>query len=609
MVQLQTTNSPFSQEQIELLNKLLPTLTATQKSWISGYLAATANTVLSEAATTVPAELSAPSEAAQENKEVTVLYGSQTGNSQQLAEEISRKLEDKAYHVTLASMHTYKPKNIKDVTNLLLIVSTHGEGEPPDNAIAFHEFLLGRKAPKLADLHFSVLALGDSSYEFFCQTGKELDQRLEELGGTRLYPRVDCDIDFDEDAAEWMAGVVAGLEKATGKSSSASSTALLSPDATATAYSRTNPYQAEILENINLNGRGSNKETRHLELSLEGSGFTFEPGDSVGIFPENDSELADQLIAEMGWNGDESVPIGKQGDVLPLREALIRHFEITVLTKPLLEKASLLSKNNALKELVATGNEQQLRAYLEGRDILDLVRDFAPWEGTAGDFTAILRKIPPRLYSIASSYRANEDEVHLTVGAVRYDAHGRKRAGVCSVQCAERKAPGETLPIFIQRNPNFRLPENGSTPILMVGPGTGVAPFRAFLEEREETGAEGPAWLFFGDQHFSTDFLYQTDWQRWMKEGVLTKMDVAFSRDQDEKVYVQHKMLEKADEVFQWLEDGAVLYICGDEKQMAKDVHKTLVSIIAQQGNRSEEEAEAYLSHLQQNNRYQRDVY
>ena len=349
-------------------------------------------------------------------------------------------------------------------------------------------------------------------------------------------------------------------------------------------YSRTNPFKAEVLENINLNGRGSNKETRHLELSLEGSGITYQPGDALGIYPENDPELVENLIQKMGWDSEEIVTINKQGDVLPLKEALSSHFEITNLTKSLLEKANQLSSIDELQELLLPENADQLKSYLNGRDLLDLVSDFGPWNVSVQEFVSILRKMPARLYSIASSMSANPDEVHLTIGALRYEAHGRERKGVCSILLADRIEPGDTLPVYIQHNQNFKLPSNPDTPIIMIGPGTGVAPFRSFIQEREELGVEGKSWLFFGDQHFVTDFLYQTEWQKWLKDGVLTKLDVAFSRDTDEKVYVQHRMQERSQELFEWLQEGAVVYICGDEKNMAKDVHNTLIEIIEKEG-------------------------
>lgn len=601
-MQLQVLNSPFTEEQAELLNRLLPSLTESQKVWLSGYFAASANSIVLGAPAGQPAQSQSVS------KEVTILYGSQTGNSKGLAKKASQALEGIGFKATVSAMSDFKPNNLKKVQNLLIIASTHGEGEPPDNAKSFHEFLFGKRAPKLDGLQFSVLALGDSSYEFFCQTGKDFDKRLEELGGTRLYPRFDCDVDFDEPASEWLQGVLGSLNDAQGGSAAPAPVPVGTTQTAESVYSRTNPFRAEVLENINLNGRGSNKETRHLELSLEGSGLSFEPGDSLGIFPENDPALVEQLLQELTWSPDEVVTV-KQGDARPLKEVLTSYYEITVLTKPLLEKIAHISTNDELKELVAAGNEDKLKAYIESRDLLDLIHDFGAWGESAQEFVSVLRKIPARLYSIASSLSANPDEVHLTIGAVRYEAHGRERKGVCSILTAERLEAGDTLPIFIQHNENFKLPVNQDAPIIMVGPGTGAAPFRSFMQEREENGAEGKAWMFFGDQHFVTDFLYQLEWQKWLKDGVLTKMDVAFSRDQAEKVYVQQRMLEQSKELFQWLEEGAYFYICGDEKHMAHDVHNTLIEIIEKEGNMSREKAEEYIAEMQQQKRYQRDVY
>ncbi|MFB4386584.1 assimilatory sulfite reductase (NADPH) flavoprotein subunit [Bacillus sp. BR_10] len=603
-MQLHVLNSPFSQEQAELLNQLLPTLTEQQKIWLTGYLSAQATLAGSETVAPAP---SAAASVQPVSKDVTVLYGSQTGNSEGLAKKTAQHLEEKGFQVTLSSMSDFKPNNLKKINNLLVIVSTHGEGDPPDNALSFHEYVHGRRAPKLDHLSFSVLSLGDSSYEFFCQTGKEFDERFKELGGTRLFDRVDCDLDYDEPFSEWLQGVASSLSEGEAVSIPQESAGV--NNQAVSEYSRTNPFYAEVLENINLNGRGSNKETRHLELSLEGSGLVYEPGDSLGIYPTNNPALVDELIQTCGWNAEESVTVHKNGDTLPLKEALTSHFEITVLTKPLLQKIAALTKSESLHALLEEGNEEKLKEYIAGRDLVDAARDFGPFEGTAAEFTSILRKIPARLYSIASSLKANDEEVHLTIGAVRYDAHGRERQGVCSILCAERLQPGDTLPVYIQHNQNFKLPQDPDTPIIMVGPGTGIAPFRSFMQEREEMGANGKSWLFFGDQHFVTDFLYQTEWQKWLKDGVLTKMDVAFSRDTEEKVYVQHQMKKQSKELFEWLEQGAYVYICGDEKHMAHDVHNTLLSIIQEEGAMSKEKAESYLANLQQQKRYQRDVY
>lgn len=621
-MELQVTNSPFNQEQAELLNRLLPTLSELQRLWLSGYL-----TALHGGVATVPvgtgiqqaggAAVSAqPVPVKAITKEVTVLFGSQTGNSNGLAKKLAKQLQDRGFSVQVTSMGDFKPNTLKKIENLFIVVSTHGEGEPPDSAIPFYEFLHSKRAPQLEGTRYSVLALGDTSYEFFCQTGKDFDKRLAELGATAIVPRVDCDVDFDEPASAWMNQVVTALTDSAAKEEGAPQTGGVVASAPLQAgsdaepeYSRSRPFQAEVLENLNLNGRGSERETRHVEISLEGSNLRYEPGDSLGVYPQNHPRLVDELIEAAGWKADDAVTLGKTGETAPLREALLRQYEITVLTKPLVTQIAELSGNNGLKELIQPEQAEKLKAYLQDRDLLDLIRDFGLKGISADELTGLLRKIPPRLYSIASSQQATPDEVHITVRAVRYEANGRNRYGVCSVQLAERLAPGDSLPVFIQHNPNFKLPENPETPIIMIGPGTGVAPFRSFLSEREETGGAGKTWLFYGDQRFSTDFLYQVEWQRWLKEGVLTRMDVAFSRDSEQKVYVQHRMLEKSRELYAWLQDGAAVYVCGDEKKMAHDVHAALTAILEREGGLSPEEASEYLTRMQQQKRYQRDVY
>ncbi len=612
MVELQVTNSPFNQEQVELLNRLIPTLNDSQKTWLSGYLTAiqgiAAVAAGTGAAPNVQAEAVAAVSVPPVSREVTVLYGSQTGNSSGLSKKLAKKLEEQGLQVTLSSMGDFKPNGLKKIENLLIVVSTHGEGEPPDNAIPLHEFLNSKRAPKLDGLKYSVLALGDTSYEFFCQTGKDFDQRLQELGGTPIVPRVDCDVDFDEAAAEWMNNVLATLSSTPATAGTLSSEAVVAAGSGGESeYNRTNPFKAEVLENLNLNGRGSDRETRHIELSLEGSNLDYEPGDSLGVFPENHPRLVDELIAAMGWNADERVTVNKSGEQVSVYEALLRYFEITAVTKPVVQELAKLSPDSGLADLLA--NDAEFRNVMNSCDLLDLVQNYNLRGIPAGEFVAVLRKIPARLYSIASSSKSFPDEVHLTVRTVRYEARGRERYGVCSVHLAERIEAGDSLPVYIQHNPNFKLPENPDAPIIMIGPGTGVAPFRSFLGEREETGAQGKTWLFYGDQHFLTDFLYQTEWQRWLKDGVLTKMDVAFSRDTEHKVYVQHRMLENSKELYQWLQEGAVIYVCGDEKKMAHDVHGALATILEQEGGLTSEQASEYLTRLQQEKRYQRDVY
>lgn len=610
-LQLLVTNSPFSEQQIKLLNELLPTLAPNQAQWLSGYLAFSSNNNLGA----VPVQIASAESGTQAVqvaavKEATVLFGSQTGNAQRLANRLSEQLKQIGYSVVLSPMNKYKATQLKDVKNLFILVSTHGEGEPPDNAKSFYEFLYSKRAPKLAETQFSVLALGDTSYEFFCKTGQDFESRLEELGAKKLADRADCDVDFEAAAAGWIEAVVEKLNSLEGTASviapSASGTGIASVPASS-VYTRQNPFQAEILESINLSGRGSGRVTTHLELSLEGSNLTYAPGDAVGIIPHNDENLAKQIIAELGFTESENVILpDKQSTTL--LNALVEQLDITTVSKPLLEKFNSFTSNEKLSELLKS-ESSVIKGYTYGRDLLDLVKDYKPWSFTASEFVGLLRKIPSRLYSIASSIKAHPDEVHLTIRKVEYEAHGRKHEGVCSSYVADRVEIGDKISIFVQENPNFKLPQNNDAPIILIGPGTGVAPFRAFLEEREELGAQGKSWLFFGDRNYVTDFLYQTDWQRMLQDGVLTNLEVAFSRDTEEKVYVQHRLKQHAAELYAWIEEGAYIYICGDEKYMAHDVHKALIDIISQYKAISEQEAEVYLQQLQDDGRYQRDVY
>ncbi|PFM82978.1 sulfite reductase subunit alpha [Bacillus sp. AFS077874] len=374
-------------------------------------------------------------------------------------------------------------------------------------------------------------------------------------------------------------------------------------------YSRTNPFQAKVLKNINLNGTDSNKETRHIELSLKGSELTYVPGAALGVIPSNDPELVAALINEMKWDEEANVTVGKQGETLSLKEALTSYCEITLLTKKILQQATAFTENEELKNLVLVENATQLKEYCYGRDLLDMLRDFGPWSASAQEIVSLLRKMTPRLYSIASSIAANPDEVHLTIGAVRYTAHGRERKGVCSVLCSERIKEGDTLPVFVQVNKHFYLPESGDKDIIMVGPGTGIAPFRSFIQERAVNKVSGRSWLFFGDQHEASDYLYKGELEKYQQDGVLTKIDTAFSRDTDQKVYVQHKMLENSKELYEWIEKGAYFYVCGDKEYMAKDVNEALITILEKEGAMEREAAEAHLKDMQKQGRYQRDVY
>ncbi|MEJ7444442.1 assimilatory sulfite reductase (NADPH) flavoprotein subunit [Staphylococcus hominis] len=615
---LSVTNSPFTEGQATQINELLQTLTPEQKVWLSGYLVANQQ-LTSGTSDTQGSQIGAVSKDTEtmlqqneptiqpEKRAITLLYGSETGNAQGLAEIFEERLSNIGHNVTLKAMDEFKSKNLKNVEDLFIITSTQGEGDPPDNAAELHEFIHGRKAPKLEGVRFSVLALGDQTYEFFCQTGKDFDKKLEELGAERLYERVDCDVDYEEDAEKWMANVINTIDSAPEGTQSEQVVSESIKSAKEKKYSKANPYQAEVLENINLNGRGSNKETRHIEFLLDNFGEEYEVGDCLVVLPQNDPALVELLMSTLGWDPGDQIQISEDGDTISLEEALTSYFEITKLTRPLLQNAAAYFDNEALEDKVQ--DSEWIQNYIEGRDFIDLLNDFPPEELEPEDLYQILRKLPPREYSISSSYQSLPDEVHITVGAVRYNTHGRDRSGVCSVQFAERIQPGDTVPIYLKRNPNFKFPKNGDTPVIMVGPGTGIAPFRAHMQEREEYGYKGNTWLFFGDQHFTTDFLYQTEWQEWLKDGFLEKMNVAFSRDTDQKVYVQHRIAEHSKEFNEWLEKGASIYICGDEKNMAKDVHQAIRNVLVKEQNLTEEDAESYLKQMKKDKRYQRDVY
>lgn len=615
---LSVTNSPFTEGQATQINELLQTLTPEQKVWLSGYLVANQQ-LTSGTSETQGSQIGAVSKDTEtmlqqneptiqpEKRAITLLYGSETGNAQGLAEIFEERLSNIGHNVTLKAMDEFKPKNLKNVEDLFIITSTQGEGDPPDNAAELHEFIHGRKAPKLEGVRFSVLALGDQTYEFFCQTGKDFDKKLEELGAERLYERVDCDVDYEEDAEKWMANVINTIDSAPEGTQSEQVVSESIKSAKEKKYSKANPYQAEVLENINLNGRGSNKETRHIEFLLDNFGEEYEVGDCLVVLPQNDPALVELLMSTLGWDPGDQIQISEDGDTISLEEALTSYFEITKLTRPLLQNAAAYFDNEALEDKVQ--DSEWIQNYIEGRDFIDLLNDFPPEELEPEDLYQILRKLPPREYSISSSYQSLPDEVHITVGAVRYNTHGRDRSGVCSVQFAERIQPGDTVPIYLKRNPNFKFPKNGDTPVIMIGPGTGIAPFRAHMQEREEYGYKGNTWLFFGDQHFTTDFLYQTEWQEWLKDGFLEKMNVAFSRDTDQKVYVQHRIAEHSKEFNEWLEKGASIYICGDEKNMAKDVHQAIRNVLVKEQNLTEEDAESYLKQMKKDKRYQRDVY
>ena len=577
-------------------------LSPLQLAWASGYLAAKA-----EGGTIVQAPAATLSVA---STTLTILYGSQTGNAKGVAKSLAAQASAEGLNVELKSMGELKPKAIKNITHLLIVASTNGEGEAPDDAIALHEFLASKKAPKLEHLHYSVLALGDTSYEFFCQTGKDFDLYLEKLGAKRIAPRVDCDVDYEVDANTWSANVIKQSKTLLGSVNANTSNTLPLNDISTSEelYSKQQPYTAELLVSQKITGRDSAKDVRHIEIDLGESGLTYQAGDALGVWFENSPALVTELIAALGLNEEDKVAVFEES--LTLAEALKSKFEITQTSINFIEFWA--NKSQASSLLAILDDKAALREYAANHQVVDVVKSSplaTDVKLEAQELVDALRKITPRLYSIASSQSEVEEEVHLTVGLVQYQAEEATRQGGASGFLANGVEEGGEVKVFIEHNDNFRLPTDSNTPVIMIGPGTGVAPFRAFMQEREASEAEGDNWLFFGDQTFTQDFLYQVEWQSYLKSGLLTKIDLAFSRDQAEKIYVQDRLKENASEVFSWLERGAHIYVCGDMSRMAKDVETALLDIIATQGQLSQEQANAYLKDLRNAKRYQKDVY
>ncbi|MCU7964846.1 assimilatory sulfite reductase (NADPH) flavoprotein subunit [Shewanella sp. SW32] len=595
--ELSSLASPLSQGQVEKLKQLTSELSAVQLAWVSGYLAATAN-----------AGQLAPVAQAQTAQTVTILYGSQTGNGRGVAKALADKAQAQGYAVNLASMGEYNVRQLKQEAVLLLVVSTHGEGEAPDDAIELHKFLASKRAPKLDNLHYSVLALGDSSYEFFCQTGKDFDARLAALGAKSLLPLIECDVDYEAAAGQWHADVLEAVKPLI-ETSSASVVSIGTAKAIGESeFTKQNPYSAEVLVSQKITGRGSGRDVRHVEIDLGDSGLTYQAGDALGVWFSNNEVLVDEVLAGLSLAADELVTLGTES--LSLKQALVDKKELTQLYPGLVKAWAELSGSAEL--LALSEDKEQVRHFILKHQFADLVTQYPLSNNSvtlnAAKLLELLRPLTPRLYSIASSQSEVETEVHLTVALVEDERHGSARFGGASHFLASAQE-GTQVKVYVESNKHFRLPENPETPVIMVGPGTGVAPFRAFMQERVAQGIQGDSWLFFGNPHFEQDFLYQTEWQQYLKNGDLSRIDVAFSRDQAHKIYVQHRIKEQGQALWQWLQNGAHLYICGDAERMAKDVHQALIEVAVEVGGLNTEAAEAYFETLRSDKRYQKDVY
>ena len=588
----------------EILN-LLPTLTPLQLAWLSGYAWSQASSVEQQVAGQhLAANLTALSA---EPFSITVLSGSQTGNAKSVADKVAAELTEAGIAVKRVPLKDYKAKTIADEKYLLLVTSTQGEGEPPEEGVVLHKLLNGKKAPKLTELQFAVLGLGDSSYPNFCQAGKDFDQRFAELGATRLFERVDADLDYSATAEQWIRDIVAIVKEKVAQASpvvQSIATATTAPVAKESQYNKANPFPATLITNQKITGRQSDKDVRHLEFDLAGSDLHYQAGDALGVWFDNDPKLVDEILSLAQIDPTTEVII--EGKMQTISTALLSHLELTQNTPAFVKGYAALANNEQLNDLVA--DNQALQELVQCTPIVDVLHKF-PAKLTAEQLVSLLRPLTPRLYSISSSPAEVGEEVHLTVGVVRFEHEGRARSGAASSFLADRVEEDGAVRVFVEHNDNFRLPNDTTKPIIMVGSGTGVAPFRAFMQQRVADEASGKNWLIFGNPHFASDFLYQTEWQQFAKEGFLHKYDFAWSRDQEKKIYVQDKIRENSTALWQWLQEGAYFYVCGDAAKMAKDVEQALLEVIAKEGNLSPDEAEDYLNELREEKRYQRDVY
>lgn len=625
-VQLNQTNTPFNEEQLALINQLLPMLTPEQQHWLSGYLLNPATTSVSdnktdiqeneagitetETSTSTDQSVSEPVSASTEPLDVHVLYGTETGNAEEIAETFETKLKSQNLNVHLWDMDDFPRDSLPEVEHLFIICSTQGVGEPPINALDLYDYLHGDDAPQLDQVNFAVLALGDQDFPDFCQAGKDFDHILGQLGANRVADRVDCDFDYEETAEQWITNMLELLTQASSNTHE-ETPSVENDDVTIeepqAPYSKSNPFQAEVLKNTILTQPEASREVRHLEISLEGYREAYEPGDSLVVIPQNDPVLVNQLIDALNWDAETPIQMNDSDSMRSLKEALTHDFEIAKLTPVLMKNAAELLGNPMLNANIQ--KSEWVQNYIYGKDVIDLIRDFTPVALEPNMLPQLLRKLPPREYSIASSNKVNPNSVHITVRVVKYEAHRRERFGVCSVQLADRTSVGDKLPVYLKKNPNFKFPYDTETPVIMIGAGTGIAPYRAYLQERAYLNLKGEQWLIFGNQNYHHDFLYKDDLEQWLEEGVLSKLDLAFSRETENKIYVQHRIEENSAEFYKWIQAGATIYLCGNKDEMASGVHESLIKVLIKEGNLDETEAEAYLTEMIKNQRYQRDVY
>jgi sulfite reductase (NADPH) flavoprotein alpha-component len=590
--------------------------TPAQRAWLNGFIAGMFAPAAPRPSTAVAM------------LEVVVLYGSQSGNAEGLSKKLVKELKAKGHAATLSSLEGYPPAELASKKYAVLIVSTYGDGDPPDNVQPFYEQLCLQHLPYMQNLSYAVLALGDSHYEHFCQFGKDLDARLESLGATRICPRVDCDVDLDQSFADFKTSLLRELDSQAaakkpgvepkpvdrpaaslnGNLSNGNGNGKPHAAAPSAVHTRDNPYLSPLIDKRPLTREVSSKQTLHLAFSLAESGLRYESGDALGVVAQNNPQLVDDILRLLSFTGEEPVELTKVG-LRPLREALLHHLTVTKLSRKLITAYSLKGQCAPLRRLLTPEQSTHLEDYSYGREFIDLLLEHPGVIKEPSEVVALLPRLTPRLYSISSSPTAHSGEVHTTVAVVRYRTCDRERGGVCSTLLGDRIPVGERVPVYIQQNKRFRLPPNSAAPIIMIGPGTGIAPFRSFLHERRALGHSGRNWLFFGERSAATDFLYREELESMLADGHLSRLDTAFSRDQAHKIYVQDKMLEHAAPFWNWLQEGAAIYVCGDASRMAKDVHHTLHKIVEQQGNMSSDAAAEFVQTLKDQHRYHRDVY
>ncbi len=597
---------PLDTERSELLMRVVEGLEPATLQWLSGFAAGVAHERAlagGGASIAVPVPAARPEAPAR----LTIVYGSQTGNGKRIAERLGRAAEAAGLAARVYASGSYPIKDLAKERLLVVVVSTQGDGDPPDDARGFLEFLASRRAPKLEQLAYSVLALGDSSYPRFCETGRQVDQRLAALGARRLIDRVDCDVDYDTLATPWLERVVTCARDALGATQPVATVTRLRAAPAAPQFSREQPFAAEVVANQRITARDASKDVRHVEVNLEASGLTYAPGDALGVWHENPAPVVAEVLATLQLDGEQ--PVDLDGQSKSLREWLATGRELTRLTRPFLSQQAERSKDATLAAALQPGHEAELRRTLKDLQVVDVLqRHRADWDARA--FVQSLRPLAPRLYSIASSPEAVGEEAHLTVAVVDYELEGKRRLGAASAWLAGLQGDTAKARVFVEQNERFRLPNDSSRDVIMIGPGTGVAPFRGFLQHREAQGATGRNWLFFGARHFHSEFLYQVEWQDALRKGVLTRLDAAFSRDRGTpRTYVQDRLRAAGQDLWAWLQNGACLYVCGDAEQMAPDVHAALIDVAGTHGALGREDAEAYVRRLADDRRYLRDVY